>query len=152
MKKNILYFPTYDPFTCKPKILYILRAFKENTLVEGTEENIARQHSLLPDIETLSPANEFRIRRSKEPRFVALNPPEKSAMATCWIYPRLKPAEFTRQKNPPFQLVACLPEIPPSPLKIPRQDMARHSPPPPAAPPTEQGGGGREPARPTHAS
>ena len=56
------------------------------------------------------------------------------------------------QKNLPFQLAACLPEIPPSLLKIPRQDPARHPSPPPAAPPTEQGGGGREPARPTHAS
>jgi hypothetical protein len=52
-------------------------------------------------------------------------------MATCWIHPRLKPAEFTRRKNPPFQLAACLPEIPPSPLKIPRQDLAHHPLPPP---------------------
>jgi hypothetical protein len=59
------------------------------------------------------------------------NPPEKSAMATCWIHPRLKPAKFTRRKDPPFQLAACLPEIPPSLLKIPRQDPTRHPSPPP---------------------
>jgi hypothetical protein len=57
------------------------------------------------------------------------------------------------QKNLPFQLAACLPEIPPSPLKIPRQDMARQppSPPPPTAPPTEWGeGAGSRPGPPTH--
>jgi hypothetical protein len=83
------------------------------------------------------------------------DPPEKSAMTTFQIHMRLKPAEFTRRKNPPFQLAACLPEIPPSLLRIPRQDPARHPFPPPPAPAalsTEQGGGGREPARPTHAS
>ncbi len=58
------------------------------------------------------------------------NPPEKSAMTTCQIHTRLKPAEFTRRKNPPFQLAACLPEIPPSLLRIPRQDPAHHPPPP----------------------
>jgi hypothetical protein len=81
------------------------------------------------------------------------NPPEKSAMATCWIPRRLKPAEFTLRKNPPFQLAACLPEIPPSLLKIPRQDPACHPfpPPPPAAPPTEPGeGAGSRPGPPTH--
>jgi hypothetical protein len=75
-----------------------------------------------------------QINAPKQPAEITCqnNPPEKSAMATCWIHPRLKPAEFTRRKDPPFQLAACLPEIPPSLLKIPRQDPARHpSPPPP---------------------
>ncbi len=57
--------------------------------------------------------------------------PEKSAMAACQIHMRLKPAEFTRRNEPPFQLVACLPEIPPSLLRIPWQDPARHPSPPP---------------------
>ncbi len=78
------------------------------------------------------------------------DPPKYLAVKICRIHPREWPAEFTCQKNLPFQLAACLPENPPSLLKIPRQDLARH-PPPPTAPPTEPGGGGREPARPTHA-
>ncbi len=36
------------------------------------------------------------------------NPPEKSAMATCWIHPQLKPTEFTRRKDPLFNSrLAC---------------------------------------------
>ncbi len=80
------------------------------------------------------------------------NPPEKSAMATCWIHTRLKPAEFTFRKDAPFQLAVCLPEIPPSLLKIPREDPARHpSPPPPQLRQRSRGeGAGSRPGAPTH--
>jgi hypothetical protein len=77
------------------------------------------------------------------------DPPERSAIATCWIHTRLKPAEFTRRKDPPFQLAACLPEIPPSLLKIPRQDPARHPSPPPSSANGARGRGqGTGPAHP----
>ncbi len=81
-----------------------------------------------------------------------INPPEKSAMATGWIHPRLKPAEFTRRKNPPFQLAACLPEIPLPRSKSPGKTWPAIPPPlPPAARPTEQGeGAGSRPGPPTH--
>jgi hypothetical protein len=84
------------------------------------------------------------------------NPPVKSAVKTCQIYARLKPAEFTCRKNPPLQLTACLPENPPSPLRIPRQDPTCNPsppppPPPPATPSMEKGeGAGSRPGPPTH--
>jgi hypothetical protein len=59
------------------------------------------------------------------------DPPEYLAVATCRIHPREQSAKFTRQKNLPFQLAACLPEIPPSLLKTPRLDPARQPFPPP---------------------
>ncbi len=71
------------------------------------------------------------------------NPPVKSAMKTCQIYMRLRTAEFTRRKDPPFQLTACLPEKPPFPPHNPQAIPGPPSPPPPAAPSTEQGGGDR---------
>ena len=66
------------------------------------------------------------------------DPPEKSAMATCQIHMRLKPAEFNRQKDLPFQLAACLPEIPPFPAQNPQA-----GPGPPTLPPPPDGAGGR---------
>ncbi len=79
------------------------------------------------------------------------DPPEKSAMTTCQIHTRLKPAEFTRRKDPPFQPTACLPVNPPSPLRIPRQDLARHSPPPLQLRQRSRGeGAGSRPGPPTH--
>ncbi len=84
-----------------------------------------------------NPPNKFaKITRQK-------NLPVKSAMKTWQIYVRLKPAEFTRLKNPPFQLSACLPENPPSPLRIPRQDPARHPSPPPGNSVNGEGGRGQ---------
>jgi hypothetical protein len=81
------------------------------------------------------------------------DPPVKSAMKTCQIYVRLKPAEFTRWKNPPFQLADCLPENLPSPLRIPRQDLARHPSPPPPRQLRQWSrgeGAGSQPGPPTH--
>jgi hypothetical protein len=51
-------------------------------------------------------------------------------------------AELTCQSNPP------------PPLRVPRQDPARHTPPPPTPAPCDrgEGGGGEEPARPARAS
>jgi hypothetical protein len=60
------------------------------------------------------------------------DPPEKSAMATCWIHTQPKPAEFTRRKDLPFQLAACLPEIP-----LPAQNPQAR-PGPPSLPPPGQ--------------
>ena len=69
------------------------------------------------------------------------DPPNKSAKMSCHENLPDPPARMTRQ--------IYLPEIPPSLLKIPRQNMARQPPPPPPpAPPTEQGGGGKESTRP----
>ncbi len=78
------------------------------------------------------------------------NPPVKSAVKTCQIYVRLRPTEFTRRKNPPLQLAACLPEKPPSPLRIPRQDPARHPPPPPPGSSVNGEGGRGQGAGPAH--
>jgi hypothetical protein len=62
-----------------------------------------------------------------------------------------KPAEMTRQKNQPWQLAGFM--NPPSLLRIPRQDPARHPPPPPKQlRTTEEGGGGRRLTRLAHAS
>jgi hypothetical protein len=72
--------------------------------------------------------------------------PVKSAMKTCQIYRRPKPAKFIRREITPLKCAALLArENPPSPLRIPGQDPARHPlpPPPPRTPPHgEKGGGG----------
>jgi hypothetical protein len=73
------------------------------------------------------------------------NLPDLCATLTRWIYSPEKGATSTHG--------FCLPERPPSPLRIPRQDPARHpSPPPPPPGNFANGGGGRgqgaDPARP----
>ena len=68
------------------------------------------------------------------------DPPNNPAKMSCYENLPDPPARMTRQ--------IYLPEIPPSLLKIPRQNMARQPSPPPTAPPTEQGGGGKESTRP----
>ncbi len=70
------------------------------------------------------------------------NLPDLCATLTRWIYSPRKGATSTRG--------FCLPENPPSRLRIPRQDPARHPSPPPSN--SANGGGGRgqgtDPARP----
>ena len=70
------------------------------------------------------------------------DPPSRPAKMSCHGNTPNPPANMTRQIH--------LPEIPPSLLKIPRQDMTCQ-PPPPTAPPTEQGEGARSrPGPPVH--
>jgi hypothetical protein len=78
-----------------------------------------------------------------------LNPLDLLAMKTRKKNVPKSPAEMTRQKNPLWQLAGFM--NPPSLLRIPRQDPARHPPlPPPATPHNGGGGRGQEtnPARP----
>ena len=74
-----------------------------------------------------------------------IDPPSGPAKMSCHGNTPNPPANMTRQIH--------LPEIPPSPLKIPRQDMTCQPPPPlpPTAPSAEQGEGvGSRPGPPTH--
>ena len=83
------------------------------------------------------------------------NPPNKCAKLTRQMDPPRWPAKKSCHENlpnPPARMTRqiYLPEIPPSPLKIPRQDMLANLP-PPTAPPTERGeGAGSRPGPPTH--
>ena len=69
------------------------------------------------------------------------NPPNRPAKMSCHGNMPDPPASMTRQ--------IYLPEIPPSPLKIPRQNTARQPPPPPHGSANGAGGRGRraDPAR-----
>ncbi len=76
------------------------------------------------------------ITRRNDPRKIRRgNLPDLCATLTRWIYSPEIGANATRG--------ICLPENPPSPLRIPRQDPARHPPPPPATPHNVGGGRGQ---------
>ncbi len=96
--------------------------------------------------------------------------PWKPAKWMCWNHPPKWPAKIIRRGNlpdlgatltrgiysPEIGAISTrgigLPENPPSPLRIPRQDPARHPPPPQHLRMPEEGGGGRRLARLAHAS
>ncbi len=112
-----------------------------NDIMQSTDSLIIHFFTFLPLLNSLFFQCLWNPRNKCAKLTRQINPPKWSAKMSCHENLPDPPARMTRR--------IYLPEIPPSLLKIPRQNMARQPPPPPlTAPPTEQGGGGKESTRP----